>query len=300
MGGGESIIREGREANLVEVANRSTGLAETAQLKAVQILEQGPVRSKIRVESGYGDSVFYQDLILWDRVPWIIVETTVDLREENLTGWTVFPSRIESASFTVDIPFGFERRPQDGGEVTPASWLDLSDRWESDLGYGLAVLTDGKTRCSVKNGVLKVSGGHPESEKGLRTFRYALLPHRGDFRAGEAVRRAYEYGVGLAAFAAEVHSGDLPTEHSFLGIAGEGVVMTALKPAETGKGLVLRLVESHGRPAKVTVDLSRPVDLAYRSNLLEERLEPTFLPGKTLEFDLKPFQIATFVVMPGS
>ncbi len=50
------------------------------------------------------------------------------------------------------------------------------------------------------------------------------------------------------------HEGDLPSEHSFLSLLGEGVQLMALKAAEDGDGVIVRVRETCGRTADVTVN----------------------------------------------
>ena len=49
------------------------------------------------------------------------------------------------------------------------------------------------------------------------------------------------------------HTGDWPTEHSFVGIDGDNVVLTAIKKAENADGLLFRFFEWEGKAGNVTL-----------------------------------------------
>ena len=67
--------------------------------------------------------------------------------------------------------------------------------------------------------------------------------------AAEATRRAVVLNQALRLVGTDIHAGDLPTTASFLRVAPESVVLSGIKQAEDGHGLILRLYETAGAPA---------------------------------------------------
>ncbi len=107
-------------------------------------------------------------------------------------------------------------------------------------------------------------------QEGPTTFRYAIRPH-GRFDAASAYRFGVERSQPL--LAVPVDPGERqPT--SLLHVEPEGVVVTALKPSDDGKGWVVRLFATSGRPetARIARGDGRPVQ-AFMSNLNEDKLE---------------------------
>jgi alpha-mannosidase len=74
------------------------------------------------------------------------------------------------------------------------------------------------------------------------------------------------------------HGGDLPPAHAYASLEADGgAVLSALKLAEDGDGLVVRLFEAHGRPARARLEAG----------------------GATLEAELGANRVLGFRLRPG-
>ncbi|HEV8699249.1 MAG TPA: NEW3 domain-containing protein, partial [Candidatus Limnocylindrales bacterium] len=137
------------------------------------------------------------------------------------------------------------------------------------------------------------------------TFEYALASAAGDWRSAETVRFGHEFNNPLVARVVEAHEGDLPATASFIEVEPASVVMTVLKPsgnalarqadgeAGAGDAVVLRLYESSGLPADVTVRGLWPFADAELTDLLEESARPADVRDGEVRLTLEPFEIAT-------
>ena len=74
-----------------------------------------------------------------------------------------------------------------------------------------------------------------------------LVPHAGDWRAADVVRRAAELNQPPFALLETYHAGPLPQRKSY-GHDDGAVVVTVVKRAEDGDGVVVRAYETAGRP----------------------------------------------------
>jgi alpha-mannosidase len=79
---------------------------------------------------------------------------------------------------------------------------------------------------------------------------------KGAFTSLELDRLAEEVQTPAEYVMESAHEGTEPRERSFFRISPATVHMTALKRAEQGDGLVVRLQERAGRPAKFTLESS--------------------------------------------
>jgi alpha-mannosidase len=113
----------------------------------------------------------------------------------------------------------------------------------------------------------------PVADQGLHRFTYSLLPHGGDLVAGGVVDAGIDLNVPLEVTLVPGGSGQgaRPARFSSLRFDRPGVVLSALKPAEPGDGLVLRFYEAHGSRGPVGIDLALPVARANRADLLGAR-----------------------------
>ena len=185
---------------------------------------------------------------------------------------------------------------------------------------GLAVLNRGNIAVSTENEGTIVLGlmhtvpwqspllnwTHDFPERKTHVFEYALLPHRGNWRQAGLVRQGYAFNNPLLAVQTSLHSGDLPTEQSFLEVQPEDVVVTALKPRAAGNaafrastptsardGVILRFYETHGQPTEVRVTSQFPIRGAERVNLMERAARTVEHDRHSLTLKIGPNAIET-------
>jgi len=75
-----------------------------------------------------------------------------------------------------------------------------------------------------------------------------------------------------------------------------GFVMTALKPAQTGSGIIVRGFETTGRRHAVELKLPEHVRKAHKTDLLEQPFERLHPRKGCVRFECAPHEIATFLL----
>lgn len=109
----------------------------------------------------------------------------------------------------------------------------------------------------------------PEAQcLGQHTFHYALIPHRGDWRAAFALAEAFQ--SDLRAVSAPAGPGRLPPRLSFVRVEPDALRVSAVRLPEQGAGLILRLWNIEDRPVVGTVRLWRSFARAVRTGMDEE------------------------------
>ncbi len=131
-------------------------------------------------------------------------------------------------------------------------------------------------------------------DQGQQRFRLALVPHRGAWSEAGLTRRAIEHNQPPTVLIESHHDGDLPLVASYGTVEPSSVVVGALKVAEDGGDLVVRVAETEGRAVDAVAELP-----AW-DRRLETRLGPwqirTFrIPaeGEPVETDLLERPLAT-------
>ncbi|MBX6354324.1 MAG: alpha-mannosidase [Micromonosporaceae bacterium] len=269
----------------------------------VTLREAGPVRARLRVEREWNRSTMVEELILGHRADHVEVRVTIDWREQAHLLKLCFPIELADPVATYEVPFGSIVRPVDGAENPGQSWVDVSGT-AGGRPAGLAVVNNAKHGYDVSPGTpggdspsigvtavrspvyawhdprqLDPDGFYSYQDQGVQSFRYLLVPHAGDWRTANLTRRAAELGSPVRAMLESFHRGPLPPEQSYLSDGGGPVMVTAVKGCEDGSAapdLVVRAVESTGRPATARIEL--PV------------------LGRAIEADFGPSQIRTFRV----
>lgn len=285
------------------IDKRRYPIAGPTTLRAV---EHGPVRAVVRVSRRHRESVIEQDIVIYADLPRIDFVTRVDWRERQTLLKAAFPLAIRTTRATYEVQFGACERAthrntswdQQKFEVPAQRWADMSES-----GYGVSLLNDSRYGYDARDHVLRLTllrgttFPDPEADRGRHEFTYSLLPHAGDWQQAQTVRRALELNVPATAL--PVRCGPTPPPaRVFIEAAGTPVVIEALKPAENGRGLILRLYEPHGARGAVTIRLGFPVARAFACNLVEEGDEPLPLRSEGLCFDIRPFQIRAFRLIP--
>ena len=102
--------------------------------------------------------------------------------------------------------------------------------------------------------------------------------------------------VPLVAMVKEPRGGELDGSRSFFAVEGDGVVLTAIKRAEDGQGLVLRLVESVGNDVEGSVRLPREIESAVEVDLLERRVGDAIFEGGRLRYAISGHEVKSFLV----
>jgi alpha-mannosidase len=127
---------------------------------------------------------------------------------------------------------------------------------------------------------------------GKHTFEYALVPHSGGWET--CFEQAHAFNVPLRAIPTGVHSGQLPSQLSFVQIEPASLVISAIKQAEGGEGLIVRFYNISAEEVKGRLRVCRPFARATLVNLNEEELEELRgNEGTELELSVRGKQIVT-------
>jgi alpha-mannosidase len=296
---GESLIDPTRpHASVVEDRSDTWGHDVTAyddvvgefECTSVDLVERGPVRAILRVESRYGSSRLREDYALGAQAAHLDVTVTLDWHEQLKLLKLRYPTTVDSVVATFETPYGHLERSPNGHEDPGQAWVDVSDATR-----GLAVINDAKSGYDVIGADIGVSavrspvwawhdprelepdGDFEYMDQGRQRFRLRLVPHAGDWRAAGIVRLAAELNQPPFALLESFHEGSLPGESTFGDDGGGAVVASVLKAAEAGGGFVLRAFESTGRPTRVSIQLpllGRTIDARFGANEIKTFFVP--------------------------
>ena len=197
--------------------------------------------------------------------PRVDVTAEIDWREigdaeRGIPGLRVhFPfDGYEGLPIRFETPFGsVVREDSDGEEVPGLRYTHVP----LDTG-GFTLLNDSKYGFMVEGGNLAMrvirSSFDPDHapEVCKHTIRYSMVFHDTDVDASDLTRMGAAFNHPLIAFPAGVHEGEGPLSKSFASVETPNVLLTSLKKAEDGNGIVLRLVEYDGQDCEAVVTLA--------------------------------------------
>ena len=266
----------------------------------IHLVENGAVKSVLRVESVYESSTITQDFCLYADTKLVTVNVIVDWHQQHQMLKLRFPVNIHSYKAAFEIPYGYINRPTNGTELPGQTWVDLTGLSNVNGNpYGLSLLNDGKYSFDILDNdigltvlrspiyahhtpaVPQPGRSYQYIDQGVQHFSYALFPHADGWQEAGTVKAAAELNQSPFALAVTSHPGNLPISGSFISIDCENILVTVLKKAEDNDDLVLRAYETVGQPTPVTITLPE----------MHRKIKAVFTP----------FEIKTFLVpKPGN
>lgn len=269
----------------------------------VKMIETSPLRSVLRITRTWDKSKFVQDLILYAGSDELVVHNNFNWHEQHILLKAAFPLAATNKSATYEIPYGSIERPTTRNnsfekarfEVPALRWAD-----EGDSTHGLSVLNNSKYGYDAVGNVLRLSllraatWPDPVADQGTQIFDYAIYPHTGTWQTANTVARGYEFNYKLDAMQVPGHDGTLPPTHSFFGIDGTHVILTALKKAEESNALIARFYEWGGESDNVTLTVPRDAKSATLTNLMEKpEGSPLTVTNDKITVPVSPYEIQT-------
>lgn len=259
------------------------------------------------------------------------VRTRVENRARDHRLRVLLPSGVATDTVSVESAFAVEqrhflwRRTGDNAEGNypcqpMQNFLDLSNG-----SGGLAVLNKGLREYEVMDDAertiaLTLFRGHrgymiankaitPEELEelegahsiGVLEYHYALLPHEGDWRAGEVMREAYDFKLPVRCLQGPVPpevpeppEASLPPSASLLSVDDPRVMLAAFCQSEDGKALTLRVWNTSGEDVSANLRTLLAVKRAAKVRMDEtQEIEALAKVGEGFALRLRGAEIAT-------
>jgi alpha-mannosidase len=245
----------------------------------LKVIEQGPVRVSLSGESKLGKAsklrVTYT-LNAGERV--LRVSASIEWREKRRLLRYRVPTGYRGRFARFGCGFGSIFRPQLAGSQTDeAMWEVPGNRWAAaidDLGQGLSLVTEAKYGFRCREGDLSVSllrsaVGHGTGDQGAHEVAWALGAYvsQDDGAAPCTASDADAVFTPPVVFPGAL---DMPSAFRFESLGS--LVPAWVAPAESGRGLLLRLHEVSGGGGTAVLRLAKRPQKACRVDLFENSL----------------------------
>lgn len=208
---------------------------------------------------------------------------------------------------TYETPFAATQRPE--GHYAAQTWADCSDGlhgvallnkgtpgyWLQGADLALVLLRSFSNYTYYqKAGLRKKVPGYESStqtkladEHGTHWFFYSLKSHAGGWEKSDLFSSGQSVNVPIV-----VKPGRKTTK-SFLTFS-PGFILTALKPAQTGNGVIVRGFETTGRRHTIELKLPARIRKVHKADLLERPVERLHPQNGCIRFECAPHEIVTF------
>ena len=287
---------------------------------SVKVVEDGPVRIAVEVIRENEGSKIIQRIRLSAGTDGSRVETVnlIDWKSRGTLLKAAFHLTVGAPEATYNLDLGTIKRGNRNEkqyEVPHHAWIDLTD---SSGTYGVSLLTGAKYGSDkVDDNTIRLTLIHGPDTKdseqevlddgsmsemrwqdwGRHQFTYAVTGHKGDWRQGKSHWEAMRFEQRPAAFAVSKHKGK-ESSFSLLNINNEQVNIQAVKMAEDGSGVVVRLQELYGQPCKgVKLTAALPVEAAEEIDGTERQLNIHLTTKKNvINLDFTPYELKTVLL----
>ncbi|MGV8996509.1 MAG: alpha-mannosidase [Parvibaculaceae bacterium] len=263
------------------------------------ITTRGPLRAELRFERRIaGASSMVQTVRLDAGSDHLAFNTVIDWRERRTMLKAVFPIAVQAQHATYETMYGAVERPTHANTDADAAQFEVpGHRWAdySEPDFGVSLLTDSRYGYSTFDGQMTLTllrgtlSPDPKADIGEHRLSYALYPHAGDWRKAGTVAEAARFNRPLL-----WAQGTPPAlQTSLVTSSDDRVVIDTIKPAEDGRGWIVRLYECTGNRANVQLSFGIAVSEIWMSNTLEDKLTKLHVSGNSCELHLRPYQVAT-------
>lgn len=264
------------------------GGEELTMVSAMTVTATGPHLGEITVTRQFGASTISQRIRLWSNSPRLDFVTDIDWHDRRTYLRAAFDLAVMAEDAQFDQAIGITAR----ATHTNTSWQraqfeSCGHRFVSlsETDWGAALLSSDKYGFSAKGNRLTISlvrgPLYPDmlADEGKHHFTYSLLPHDGRWWS-EEVQAEADLVVDPLRFVETAAHEDYVVRP--LAWEGQQLRFHALKPAEDGKGHILRVSESAGRRGSLDI---RAVATLTRVDGLERPMEGDVV-SQTRPFEL--------------
>jgi alpha-mannosidase len=232
------------------------------QFKNVSVtnIENGPVRSTMRVVMNYNDSLLCQDYMILSNDKRVTVKARVDFREKHKIFKIIVPVNVTEPKAYCEIPYGYIERKTDGDEQSGQKWMAVVGK-----NGGLGFANTSKYSFSVSDNVFALTilrtaiyadhfGDRDEfvdyMDLGVHDFIYTMFPYES---LEASAKNAYELNMPARHIIETFHHGKLGGVLEGIYVSSTNIIVTAIKDAEDENGTILRAYESGGEDTDVVI-----------------------------------------------
>lgn len=276
-------------------------------VKAPELIEDGAVRTCIKVTHCFIDSTITQYIYLYKDLPRIDFYNKVDWQQHNVLLKVGFPVEVNTNKATYEIQFGnVERETTANHSWDVAKFETCAHKWAdvSENGLGISLLNDCKYGYDIKEGQMNLTliksgiDPNPNADIGEHEFTYSIYAHKGGVMDSGTIEMAYNLNTNLyTKFCSNGSVGSAQTEQSFLSVDKDNCFIEAIKQAEDGNGIILRVYENKNKREQATFTFSNSIDCIYECDLLENNLEKMDTTKHQMQILIKPYEIKTYRIL---
>ncbi|VGO19531.1 glycoside hydrolase family 38 C-terminal domain-containing protein [Pontiella sulfatireligans] len=271
----------------------------------VEVVEQGPLRSTIRIRSKVGAAPYDCLVRLYDNMKRIDFDLTVDYGKEGMnfgrngmkfgeiedryTGLFVqFPLNFKGKLY-INQPFGLYETQKERQVTT-----DFADVYQGQ--YGLSLIHRNSPSYRYRNGILSIclTRARPYVV-GKQNYQYSIYTHKEDPFQGDAYTVAKSVNTPFIVYWPDTLPVEQQQAFSFLSVNKPNIVLSALY--YEGDTTYVRFYERSGKKTKASIHLPYLKSGEYsKVKLNHEKVRELKSRNGKIKLEFEPWEIVTIAI----
>jgi alpha-mannosidase len=265
------------------------------QLLSSQQIEDGPVTRVTRQRARWNDSEIVLDIAQFKGLDAAELRFRIDWHEREQMLKLEVPVALASPRVFSKVAGAVIERQANGEEEPYQDWVAVEGRVGGE-DYTLGLLNDSTYSYDCLQGLLRTvlirsapfarhdpfqvphDDNNAWQDQGRQERRFWLVGGRGAYTALELDRLSEEMQTPAEYVMDSAHDGEEPRERSFFRLAPAAVSLLALKRAERGEGVIVRLQERAGRATEFTIE-SAPLGLSHKAQIKPWEIKTLLVEG---------------------
>ncbi len=246
-------------------------------------IEDGPVTRVTRQRARWNNSEIVLDIAQFRGVNVVELRFVIDWHEREQILKLEIPTALESARVFAKVPGTAIERQTNGEEEPYQDWVAVQGKVGAE-DYTVGLLNNSTYSYDCLQGLLRTvlirsapfarhdpntvphNDNNAWQDQGRQERRFWLVRGKGAYNAMELDRLADEMQTPAEYVMDSAHEGTEPWERSFFRVSPGTVAVTAIKRAEQGEGIIMRLQEGAGQATEASVE-SPLLGINYRSQI---------------------------------
>ena len=240
------------------------------QFVSSQQIEDGPVTRITRQRAKWNNSEIVLDIAQFKAIDAIELRFVIDWREREQILKLEVPTAFNAPRVFAKVAGAAIERQTNGEEEPYQDWVAVEGRIGND-DYTVGLINNSTYSYDCRDGLLRTvlirsapfarhdphqvphNDNNAWQDQGRQERRFWLVRGRGPVAALSLDRLADEMQTPAEYVIDSAHAGTEPWERSFFNLAPANITATALKRAEAGDGVVVRVQEQAGRATEFTL-----------------------------------------------
>ena len=278
-------------------------------LVKIEELEKGCARVAYKVTQKDDRSTFTNIIALTDGGEAVEVYTEIEWHSLQTMAKNIFSFTADNEMALYDLGLGAIERgnmTKQLYEVPAQKWADITDKSGE---FGVSVISECKYGWDkFDNNTLRLTAVHTPKynyridsmqsmmDLGLNRYSFAIFSHEGKAGADTQLQ-ARLFTQPMCAAVSDKHIGVSGTEYSFGGVSTNDIIIRAMKKAEEGDEIIVRLGEGTKKSVEgFTLTLGDGIESAREVYASEEHMGEARVIDSKLVADFKPYEIKSFAL----